>query len=168
MTWQAICSKPCLPSVVVRIVQPTDDEVSAHDVSGVEGNHDLGQRGVRAIHHRSDVRCVERNWRERLRRRVARLHRHRRGVAAQVEIESEVFFFFMLWIQALSCRRFQGGFDRANLHRPTEVAAGAVESCWRRRRVANCTVAVWVAAGAVADCRRRRLPPSAGTSNSGS
>jgi hypothetical protein len=46
-----------------------------------------------------------------------------RGVAAQLEIESNVKNQFISFqFHALNSRRFQHGFDRVNLHRPTEAA----------------------------------------------
>jgi hypothetical protein len=51
---------------------------------------------------------------------------HALGVAVQVEIESkieaELKAICNVLFQALSCRRFQRGFDRVNLHRPTLAA----------------------------------------------
>jgi hypothetical protein len=48
----------------------------------------------------------------------------RHGVAAQVEIESVLLKQFTIFqFQALSSRRFQRGFDRVSLHRPTMAKA---------------------------------------------
>jgi hypothetical protein len=56
-----------------------------------------------------------------------RLGSHVRCVAAQVDFESRSRKkYITIWFQALSSKRFQLGFDRVNLHRPTAAAAAVL------------------------------------------
>ena len=63
-------------------------------------------------------------------------------VAAQVEFESKVSKWSITFqLQALSSRRFQPGFDRVNLHRPTRVRYTAPTMSAKARTTA--TTAAW-------------------------
>ena len=81
------------------------------------------EQTVSGPHHEAGLAATRRTLHEL--QRAAR----RRGVAAQVGIESKIWKQYITFqSQALNPRRFQRGFDRVNLHRPTEVPTSTVSS----------------------------------------